>query len=87
MAVKKTPPNAAAKHAALKPSRKPERNLQARAALADSLLESIDTEIDEDAESKWREEIRKRMAELNSGPLRAASWSEVENRVWQRLDE
>jgi hypothetical protein len=37
---------------------------EARAALADSLLESIEAEVDEDAESKWREEIRKRMAEL-----------------------
>jgi hypothetical protein len=46
---------------------------EARAALADSLLESIDAEVDEDAESKWREEIRKRMAELDSGAVRSIS--------------
>jgi putative addiction module component (TIGR02574 family) len=56
------------------------------AALADSLLESIDAEVDEDAESKWREEIRKRMAELDSGAVRSISWSEVETRLRQRLE-
>ena len=60
---------------------------EARAALADSLLESIDAEVDEDAESKWRDEIRKRMAELDSGAVRAISWSEVETRLRQRLDD
>jgi hypothetical protein len=34
---------------------------QGRAALAQSLLESLDTEIDEDAEAQWREEIGRRM--------------------------
>ena len=60
---------------------------EARAALADSLLESIDAEVDEDAESKWREEIRKRMGELDSGAVRPISWSDVESRLRQRLDD
>ena len=30
---------------------------EARAALADSLLDSLDTEVDEEAAEKWREEI------------------------------
>ncbi|MGI9072707.1 MAG: addiction module protein [Bryobacteraceae bacterium] len=60
---------------------------EARAALADSLLESIDTEVDEDAESRWREETRRRMAELDSGAVRAISWSEIETRLRKRLNE
>jgi putative addiction module component (TIGR02574 family) len=55
--------------------------------LADSLLESIDTEVDEDAESRWREEIRRRMAEMDSGAVRAIGWSEVETRLRKRLNE
>lgn len=54
---------------------------EARAALADSLLENIDTEVDPDAESKWREAIRKRIAELDSGAVRSISWSDVETRL------
>jgi len=42
---------------------------EARAALADSLLDSLDTEVDEDAAEQWRVEIRKRMAELDAGTV------------------
>jgi putative addiction module component (TIGR02574 family) len=59
---------------------------EARAALADYLLESIDAEVDEDIETKWREEIRKRMAESDSGAVRSISWSEVETRLRQRVN-
>lgn len=44
---------------------------EARAALADSLLYSLDTEVDEEAGEKWREEIRKRISELDSGAVKA----------------
>ena len=43
---------------------------EARAALAGSLLESLDTEVDENAEELWRAEIRKRMADGDSGFVR-----------------
>jgi hypothetical protein len=43
---------------------------EARAALAGSLLESLDTEVDENAEELWRAEIRKRMADMDSGSVR-----------------
>lgn len=39
---------------------------EARAALVDSLLESLDTEVDEDAETQWQRELQHRMAELDS---------------------
>jgi putative addiction module component (TIGR02574 family) len=60
---------------------------EARAALADSLLESLDAQVDEDAQIKLRDEIRKRMAELDSGAVCALGWSEVETRLRQRLGE
>jgi len=34
---------------------------EARAALIDSLIESIDTDVDDDAEEKWRQEIQQRL--------------------------
>ena len=42
---------------------------EARAALATSLLESLDEAVDEGAEAAWAEEIAKRIRELDSGAL------------------
>jgi putative addiction module component (TIGR02574 family) len=41
--------------------------LETRAALIGSLMDSLDTEVDEDAEEAWREEIRRRLAEIDNG--------------------
>jgi putative addiction module component (TIGR02574 family) len=54
-----------------------------RAALADSLLESIEADVDSDAEDRWREEIRERIAELDSGVTQTVSWSDVHARLRQ----
>lgn len=52
-----------------------------RVALADSLWESLDTEIDEGAAEQWRLEIHKRMAELDSGAVQTVSWDQVRARL------
>jgi putative addiction module component (TIGR02574 family) len=54
---------------------------EARAALAASLLESLDTEVDEDAEVAWATEINRRVAELDSGALKTIPWAEVRRRL------
>jgi len=41
-----------------------------RAALASSLLESLDAAVDEDVESAWQQEISRRIADLDSGKAR-----------------
>jgi putative addiction module component (TIGR02574 family) len=56
-----------------------------RAALADSLLESLDTDVDEDAPEQWRIETRKRMAELDSGSVETVAWDDVRARLRQSL--
>jgi putative addiction module component (TIGR02574 family) len=56
----------------------------ARAALADSLLDSLDTTVDESADSEWRAEVRKRLAELDSGHIKTVPWSEVRARLEQQ---
>ncbi|MGC2162499.1 MAG: addiction module protein [Silvibacterium sp.] len=58
---------------------------EARAALADSLLNSLDTEIDIDAEQAWREEIERRLASLNQGTAQRLSWDEVQSHFMNRL--
>jgi len=57
---------------------------EARAALADSLLDSIDSERDEQVEEKWREEIKGRIVELESGAVQTTRWPEVRARLIDR---
>lgn len=56
----------------------------ARAALADSLLDSLDSEVDESADQEWRVEIRRRLAEMDSGHIKTLPWSEVRARLEQQ---
>lgn len=50
---------------------------EARAALAGSLLESLDEDVDEDAADRWDEEIATRLRELRSGQVTPIPWSEA----------
>ncbi len=54
---------------------------EGRAALAGSLLESLDDRIDEDAEVAWAEEISKRAAELDQGSVGTVPWAEARRRI------
>ncbi|MGH9202426.1 MAG: addiction module protein, partial [Vicinamibacterales bacterium] len=47
---------------------------EARAALAGSLLDSLDTDVDEDAEAAWATEVNRRVAELDSGAVKTIPW-------------
>ena len=58
---------------------------EARAALADSLWESIDSEVDPDAEELWRQEIRRRIVALDSGAVTAIPWSDARARLLAKL--
>jgi len=49
----------------------------ARAAIAGSLLESLDQDVDEDAAERWDEEVAKRVRELKSGDVTTIPWSET----------
>ena len=54
---------------------------EARAALAGSLLESLDSEVDEDAEAAWATEVNRRVADLDSGAVKTISWTEIRRRL------
>ena len=58
---------------------------EARAALADSLLDSLDVEVDADAEVAWQREIQRRVAELDSKAVSPLPWSEVRSRLMATL--
>ena len=54
---------------------------EARAALAGSLLESLDDTIDESAEEEWNKEIAHRIEELDSGKVRPIPWAEARRQI------
>jgi len=56
---------------------------EARAALAGSLLESLDEAIDEDSEAAWSKELEARIRELDSGTVRPVPWSEARKRIME----
>jgi len=58
---------------------------EGRAALADSLLQSLDQEIDESAEQAWLDEIQKRLCGIDSGAVAMLSWEEAERRLWAKV--
>jgi putative addiction module component (TIGR02574 family) len=57
---------------------------EARAALAASLLDSLDTDFDEDAEPAWANEVNRRVAELDGGAVKTLPWAEVRRRLVAR---
>jgi putative addiction module component (TIGR02574 family) len=56
-----------------------------RAALAGTLIESLEPVTDAEAESAWQEEVARRIAQLDSGEARAVPWEEVKNQLAERL--
>jgi len=54
---------------------------EARAALAGSLLDSLDDTVDVSAEEEWNKEIARRIAELDSGKVKPISWAEARRQV------
>lgn len=59
---------------------------EARAALATSLLASLDEDtIDEEAELEWDREIARRVAELRAGTVETIPWGEVRRRALARI--
>ena len=55
--------------------------VEARAALAGSLIESLDETVEEDAEAAWAEEIARRVRELDSGKAKTIPWSEARRMI------
>jgi hypothetical protein len=50
---------------------------EARAAIAASLISSLDEQVDADAEAAWAAEIERGISELRSGTVQSMSWPEA----------
>jgi putative addiction module component (TIGR02574 family) len=61
---------------------------EARAAIADTLLESLEAPPHtEDVEAAWSEEIRHRIDEIDSGKVQLIPYEEVRRRLMARLSD
>jgi putative addiction module component (TIGR02574 family) len=54
---------------------------EARAAIAGSLLDSLDQPADPDAEAAWEAEIAKRIRELDGQAVTPVPWSEARRTI------
>ena len=52
-----------------------------RAALAGELIQSLEREVDAEAEAAWSEEIRARLERLEAGTATTIPWSEARRRI------
>ena len=59
---------------------------EARAALIDSLIQSLDRTIDDRVEEAWREEIHRRLQQIDSGAVQLLPWEEGRRRLRDRLE-
>ncbi len=57
---------------------------EARAAVAGSLLESLDDQVDEGAEAAWEAEIARRLDDLDKGKVKLIPWATVRRRLMGR---
>ena len=55
--------------------------VEARAALAATLLESLDEQVDPDAEAAWAVEIGRRLKAHRAGEAKSLPWSEARRRI------
>jgi putative addiction module component (TIGR02574 family) len=52
-----------------------------RAALAAALIESLDQDVDEDAEPAWSVEIARRLRDVQSGDAKTIPWSQARQMI------
>lgn len=58
-----------------------------RAEIAGRLLESIEPPAEADVERAWREEVRRRVAQIDAGEARLIPWDEVREQLFARLND
>ena len=60
-------------------------SVEEQEALADSLISNLGGKVDEGVLASWDEEIRKRIADLDSGRAKTIPWTEVRQRNLAKL--
>ncbi len=59
--------------------------LEARGVLINSLVDSLDSEVDENAEDLWQKEILNRVEQINRQEARTEPWSAVRAQLTTRV--
>jgi putative addiction module component (TIGR02574 family) len=59
---------------------------EARSALIDSLIESLEATVDEGATDAWKREIELRLKQIDDGNVELISWSDARTRLRDRLE-
>lgn len=54
---------------------------EARAAIAGKLIESLDAEVDDDAEEAWGREVAGRIADAEAGKVKTIPWAEARRQI------
>ena len=57
-----------------------------RAELASRLLESLPQDTPSQLHPAWAEEIRRQLAQVDSGEVTPIPWAEVKRRAWDAID-
>ena len=58
---------------------------EARGALIDSLIDSLDENEDPTSDSAWREEIERRVQQIDSGSVDLVAWADARGRLRSRF--
>ncbi|MBI3939371.1 MAG: addiction module protein [Acidobacteria bacterium] len=58
-----------------------------RAEIAGALLESLEPPLDPEVDQAWREEVARRVAQLEAGGVETIPWEQVRDQLWARLSE
>jgi putative addiction module component (TIGR02574 family) len=56
-----------------------------RAAVAQSLIRSLDEGVDPDAEAAWAKEITRRVKDIDEGKTKLIPWSEVRRKLYKKI--
>ncbi len=59
---------------------------EARSALIDSLIDSLDATVDEGSTEAWKREIELRMKQIDDGAVELVSWRAARKRLRNRLE-
>jgi len=54
---------------------------EARAAIAGSLLDSLDQIVDEGAEAAWEDEVLLRLKQIDEGKVKLGPWAEARRQI------
>ena len=58
-----------------------------RGEFAAKVIESLETQADEDAEAEWDGEIRRRLQEIDAGSTKLISWQEARRLIMDDSDD